>query len=158
MIKKEEILKILEDYPGREEIFVVDLRISSSNRISLFVDRMEGIPIEECVKLSRFIEHHLDRDKEDFELMVSSPGLDMPFLVKEQYRKYTGKQIKLRLKDGRERKGQLVEVSEDGIVFEEKRKTDKKKNRKKKNEEEEPVRKVYSFDEIEQAKLIIEFK
>ncbi len=158
MIKKEEILKILEDYPGREEIFVVDLRISSSNRISLFVDRMEGIPIEECVKLSRFIEHHLDRDKEDFELMVSSPGLDMPFLVKEQYRKYTGKQIKLKLKDGRERKGQLVEVSEDGIVFEEKRKTDKKKNRKKKKVEEEPVRKAYSFDEIEQAKLIIEFK
>ncbi len=157
MIKKEEILNILEDYPGRDEFFMVDLRISSANRISLFVDRPEGITIEECVKISRFIEHRLDREKEDFELMVSSPGMDMPFLVKEQYQKNAGKQIKLKLKDGRELKGTLVEVSEDGIVLEEKIKKSKKKGRAQKAPE-TPGKKNISFEEIEQAKLIIEFK
>ena len=157
MIKKEEIQKIIEEYPGRDDIFIVDLRISSSNRISLFADRMEGITIEECVKLSRFIEHHLDREKEDFELVVSSPGLDMPFLTREQYMKNTGKRIRIKLNDNKEIKGLLKEVKENSIVVEEEEKKGKKKN-KKQQAEEEPKKRELSFDDIQQTKLIIEFK
>jgi ribosome maturation factor RimP len=156
MIKKEEILKILDEYPGREKIFLVDLRISSSNKISLFADRMEGITIEECVQLSRFIEHHLDREKEDFELVVSSPGLDMPFMVREQYQKNKGKRLKIRLTGNQEVRGRLVEVKENGIVFEKEIKKGKKKKGKKSGEE-EPALTEYPFEKIEQAKLIIEF-
>ena len=160
MIKKEEILKILEEYPDREKVFIVDLRISSSNKISLFIDRMEGITIEECVQLSRFIEHHLDREKEDFELVISSPGLDMPFLVREQYLKNKGKRLKIRLNNSKEIKGRLTEVNEKGIVLEEEIKKGKKKKKKKKeekNDDNEPAPKEYPFEEIQQAKLIIEF-
>jgi len=156
MIRKDDIQKILEDYPGREGLFVVDLRIDRNNRISLFIDRMEGITIEECVKVSRLIEHSLDREKEDFELMVSSPGLDMPFQVREQYLKNIGKRLKIKLEDNSEVKGRLAAVTKDGIVLE-KEKKEKKKGKGKKTpagtEEKE-----YAFDEIQQAKLIIEFK
>jgi ribosome maturation factor RimP len=154
MIKKEKILEIIREYPKSEELFIVDLRISNTNKISLFADRMEGITIEECVKLSRFIEQHLDREKEDFELVVSSPGLDMPFLVKEQYLKNIGKRLKIRLNNHQELKGKLTEVKENSIVLE----TELKKSKKKKTGKEEPVKKEYSFNDIQQAKLIIEFK
>ena len=156
MIRKDDIQKILEDYPAREGLFVVDLRIDRNNRISLFIDRMEGSTIEECVKVSRLIEHSLDREKEDFELMVSSPGLDMPFQVREQYLKNIGKRLKIKLEDNSEVKGRLAAVTHDGIVLE-KEKKEKKKGKGKKTpagtEEKE-----YAFDEIQQAKLIIEFK
>ena len=156
MIGKDDIQKILKGYPGREGLFVVDLRIDRNNRISLFIDRMEGITIEECVKVSRLIEHSLDREKEDFELMVSSPGLDMPFLVREQYLKNIGKRLKLKLKDNSEVKGRLAAVTEDGIIFETEKKEKKKGKGKKPPAETEE--KEYAFDEIQQAKLIIEFK
>jgi len=153
MIKKEQIQEIIREYPQREGLFIVDLRISNSNKISLFADRMEGITIQECGKLSRFIEHHLDREKEDFELVVSSPGLDMPLQVKEQYLKNIGNRLKIRLNNHQEIKGKLIEVKKETIIIE----PDPKK-KKKKTEKEEPGKKEYSFDDIQQAKLIIEFK
>ena len=158
MIRKEDIQKIMETYPGREGLFIVELKVSPSNKISLFADRMEGITIEECVRISRFIEHKLDREKEDFELVVSSPGLDMPLRVKEQYLKNTGKNLKVTLRDHSEIKGKLIEVNDHGIVIEKEQKKGKKKGSRKKTAQEGPVRNEYAFDEIEQAKLIIEFK
>jgi ribosome maturation factor RimP len=156
MIRKDDIQKILEDYPGRDGLFVVELRIDRNNRISLFIDRMEGITIEECVKVSRLIEHSLDREKEDFELMVSSPGLDMPFQIREQYLKNIGKRLKIKLEDNSEVKGRLAAVTKDGIVLEKEKKEKKKGKRKKTPAGTEE--KEYAFDEIQQAKLIIEFK
>ena len=119
MIGKENILKIVREYPGGEDFFVVDIRISPSNRVSVFVDRMGGVSIDECAKVSRFIENHLDREKEDFELIVSSPGLDAPFTVYEQYLKNIGKKIKIQLKNGETHLGKLTAMENDAITLEE---------------------------------------
>ncbi len=160
MIGKENILKIVREYPGGEDFFVVDTRVSSSNRITVFVDRVEGISIDECAKVSRFIENHLDREKEDFELIVSSPGLDAPFTVHEQYLKNIGKKIKIQLKNGETHLGKLTAVEKDTVTLEEQEKKKKKPGQPKKNKNKDIHIKtaVYPLTEIKTAKPGVEIK
>ncbi|MCD6200437.1 MAG: ribosome assembly cofactor RimP [Bacteroidales bacterium] len=160
MIGKENILKIVREYPGGEDFFVVDIRISPSNRVSVFVDRMGGVSIDECAKVSRFIENHLDREKEDFELIVSSPGLDAPFTVYEQYLKNIGKKIKIQLKNGETHLGKLTAMENDAITLEEQVKKREKQGQAKKNKNKEINIKtaVYPLTEIKTAKPDIEIK
>jgi ribosome maturation factor RimP len=86
------------------------------------VDKPEGITIEECVRISRAIESGLNRETEDFELEVSSPGLTEPFKVMEQYRKNVGRQVDVVKCDGLKISGLLQHVDEEGIVLETKAK------------------------------------
>ena len=79
--------------------------MSGQNIISVFVDKAVGISIKECLQISRHIENELDREIEDFQLSVSSPGLTNPFLVKEQYQKNKGKNIIVKLKNGEKVRG-----------------------------------------------------
>jgi hypothetical protein len=71
---KELILKNLE-----ENHFLIDISVSVNNQIQVFIDSKEGLPIKECISYSRLIENHFDREVEDYELSVSSGGLDLPF-------------------------------------------------------------------------------
>jgi len=160
MIRKDDIGKLISEYPGGEDFFIVDIRVSPSNRISVFVDRMEGISIDECAKISRFIENHLDRGKEDFELIVSSPGLDAPFTVPAQYFKNIGKRIRIQLKNGETHQGKLIAVKNDEITLEEqeKKKPALRQTRKKKDKNINIKTVVYSLAEIKTARLSIEIK
>ena len=99
-------------------IFLVDVRVNSANRISVKVDKPEGVTIEECVNISRAIESGLNRDIEDFELEVSSPGLTEPLKVMEQYRKNCGRQVDVLKCDGQKINGLLQYVDDNGIVLE----------------------------------------
>ena len=118
MISKNIIRDIVFSVIGETAIFLVDIRVDSSNKISVEVDKPEGITIEECVNISRAIENGLDRELEDFELEVSSPGLTEPFRVLEQYLKNCGRQVDVVKKDGQKINGLLLEASEEGIVLE----------------------------------------
>ena len=75
--------------------FIVDITVSKENRIRIFIDSFKDIKIEDCVIISQCIENKLDRDIEDFELEVSSAGLDHPFRVKKQYVKNIGKKVEI---------------------------------------------------------------
>ncbi len=108
----EELVKGLTAGTG---LFVVSVKVSSSNRITVLVDSNEGITIEECAGLHRQIESALDRDKEDFELQVSSPGLDSPFLVIEQYLKNEGKKVEVIDHEGNKFSGILKNVTNGGF-------------------------------------------
>jgi len=99
-------------------IFVVDVQVDSANRISVKVDKPEGITIDECANISRAIESGLNRETEDFELEVSSPGLTEPLKVMEQYRKNCGRQVDVVKCDGQKINGLLQHVDDDGIVLE----------------------------------------
>ena len=90
LIRKEDI-EVLSKRFLSETQFVVDIAVSVSNDISIYVDDMNGITIDECRRISQAIEECLDREKEDYSLEVSSPGLTNPFRVKEQYLKNIGK-------------------------------------------------------------------
>ena len=97
--------------------FLVDIRVDKSNRILVHVDRDEGVSITDCVNISRELETKLDRDSEDFALEVSSPGLDSPFKVIEQYYKNRGNKVKVVLEGGETLEGILNEVSNKDIVI-----------------------------------------
>lgn len=118
MIDKESIKGIVEEYLKGTGIFLVAVKVSSANRITLLADKKEGITIDECVGIHRFIESRLDRDVEDYELQVSSPGLDLPFVVTEQYFKNEGKKIEVTDVNGTKYNGILKNVTSGGFELE----------------------------------------
>ena len=87
MITKEQVTKLVEDATKDTDVYLVDLKIASDNRITVYLDNSTRITIDECSKVNKFIDEHLDRDIEDFELTVSSPGLDEPLKHIKQFHK-----------------------------------------------------------------------
>lgn len=134
-------------------MFVVDISVSSTNVIQIFVDSFDGMTIEKCVAISRHVEHNLERDEEDFELQVSSPGLTESFKVKEQYIKYTGKEITVTTDEGEQLQGLLKETGPEGIILEteSKEKIEGKKQLIKKEHH-------LKYEQIKSAKAVISFK
>jgi len=117
MISKDFVKNIVLSVTGSTTIFVVDVKVNSVNKISVEVDKPEGITIEECVNISRDIESGLNRETEDFELEVSSPGLTEPFKVIEQYRKNCGRQVDVVKRDGQKINGLLQHTDDEGIIL-----------------------------------------
>jgi ribosome maturation factor RimP len=153
MIEKGFIQKLAED--GLPEgLFLVDVSVSKSNVISVFIDSMDGVNIDQCVALSRHIESNLDREAEDFELQVSSAGLGQPFKVVQQYHKHVGKKVEVVDKDGQKAAGILDKVTESGIILIASKKVQAEGSKKKLLVEEEEY---FSFDNIKIAKAIISF-
>ena len=85
MIDKNIVRNLVDQWLEDKDYFLVDIEISSDNKIVVEIDHADGVWIEDCVELSRFIEDHLDREQEDFELEVGSAGLGQPFKVEQQY-------------------------------------------------------------------------
>lgn len=133
----------------------MSLEVRPANKIKLVVDSMKGILIDDCVKLSRAIEHGLNREIEDFELEVSSPGLDSPFKVKEQYIKNIGKNVEVIKKDGKQFQGKLLSVDPEKFCVEAEKHI-KIEGKKKKEVIKEKVELEYS--EVSKIRLVISFK
>ena len=153
MISEANITKLVEEKIAGTEIFIVEVSVSSSNKIMVLVDTNAGITVEECISISRFLENSLDRDAEDFELEVSSPGLSQPFKVFRQYVKNIGRDVAVLTKANEKLKGKLISAKENGIELETTviRKTDKKKKVK----EQEII--TLGFDQIKSTKVVISF-
>ena len=118
MIEKSNIEKLVNEFIKGTDIFLVAVKVSSSNRITILADTMQGINIDECVALHRHIEKNLDRNMKDFELQVSSPGIDMPFGVIEQFYKNEGKQVEVVDNEGARFTGNLKNVTIGGFELE----------------------------------------
>jgi ribosome maturation factor RimP len=118
MIEKQTIEDLIKEFVKETKLFVVSVKVSSANRITVLVDKNEGVTIDECAALHRHIEDSLDREKEDFELQVSSPGLDLPFLVFEQYVKNEGKKVEVIDDEGLKHTGILKNVTKGGFELE----------------------------------------
>lgn len=146
MIDKNYIESLVKKKLVNSDKFIVDIKISTTNKISVFLDSDTQLTIDDCVQVSRFIESNLDRDKEDFELQVSSPGITESFKLKRQYQKNIGREISVTLNDGLILKGVLLKVSDKSIILQ--------KNIKNKSHIELKI----SFTDIKQAKPVISFK
>jgi ribosome maturation factor RimP len=118
MIEKQTIEGLVKEFTKETELFVVAVKVSSANRITVLVDKNEGVTVDECGALHRHIEGNLDREREDFELQVSSPGLDLPFLVFEQYVKNEGKKVEVIDEEGLKHTGILKNVTKGGFELE----------------------------------------
>lgn len=136
-------------------IFLVDILIGNVNDIRVLVDSMEGVSIEECAGLSRWLTAELEQDDENFSLEVSSPGLDAPLKLRQQYEKNIGRDVEMIMKSGKKIKGTLKEVTDDEIMVEV---TEKQlaggSQKKKKNVR---VDKPFSFEDIKSTKVVITF-
>ena len=95
MIDKNVVKTLVLEWLQGKEYFLVDVEVSPDDRIVVEIDHAEGVWIEDCVALSRFIEEHLSRDEEDYELEVGSAGLGMPFKVEQQYINCIGKEVEV---------------------------------------------------------------
>ena len=155
MIDKNVVKKLVDEWLQDQEYFLVDIEISPDNRIVVEIDHADGVWIEDCVALSRYIEERLSRDDEDYELEVGSAGLGQPFKVPQQYINFVGKEVEVLDADGIKVKGILKAV--DGNVFtvgvEEKVKVEGKKRPVKME-----VDHVYQMDKVKYTKYIISFK
>jgi ribosome maturation factor RimP len=118
MIEKQKIQGLIEEYIKGTDLFLVSVKVSSANRIIVLADKKDGITIDECAAIHRHIENGLDRDVEDFELQVSSPGLDLPFSVIEQYIKNEGKKVEVIDNEGTKYTGKLKNVTSGGFELE----------------------------------------
>ncbi|HUV00416.1 MAG TPA: ribosome assembly cofactor RimP [Bacteroidales bacterium] len=147
MINRTKIEESVKEFISGTGIFLVAVRVDSSNRITVLADTDEGITIDECVALHRHIEKGLDREIEDFELRVSSPGLDMPFRVVEQYYKNEGKQVIVTDNEGSSFTGKLKNVTEGGFELETVVKT------KGKSKELKDI--SFNFEQIKTTKVIL---
>jgi len=154
MISKEQVLEIIKEKIEEDDCFIVDLKVSTSNKITVLVDSIEGVSIDYCIKISRLIEGSFDREEEDFELEVSTPGLGQPFKVINQYKKNVGREVEVNPLEGAPHKGILAEVTEEGFTVEEEKKV-KVEGQKKK--ELKVFSYNYKFDEVKSVKLIISF-
>ena len=115
MIDKNVVKKLVDEWLQDQEYFLVDIEISPDNRIVVEIDHADGVWIEDCVALSRYIEERLSRDDEDYELEVGSAGLGQPFKVPQQYINFVGKEVEVLDADGIKVKGILKAV--DGNDF-----------------------------------------
>ena len=158
MIKKETVIELAEERIAElnNGVYIVELKINNGNQIFLELDKAEGnIAIEDCMSVSRNIEHNLDREEEDFSLEVSSAGIDQPFRVLKQYLKNIGKEVKVQaLEHGRAIEGLLKNADEGGVVSEVKEKK-RLEGKKKKVWVTDEIKLNYS--EIKETKLIITF-
>ena len=84
MIDKNVVKQLVEEWLDGKDYFLTDLTVSPDDRIVVEMDHVEGVWIEDCVDLSRYIEERLNRDEEDYELEVGSAGIGQPFKVHRQ--------------------------------------------------------------------------
>lgn len=152
MIKEKYIRKLVEHELEGSDNYVVEVLVKSGNRIRIFIDSDHEISVDVCIALSRVIEGSLDREEEDFELMVSSAGLDQPFSMLRQYKKYLNRQVNVELVDGSKLSGILTHADEDNITI----KTLITKS-KHKTLEEGPEQ-HFQYNEIKETKPAILFK
>jgi len=115
MINEKRISNILQLAISGTDKFLVEVKVRTGNRIMVLVDSDTLLTIDDCAGLSKFIESHLDRESEDFELSVSSPGIDLPFRMVRQYLKNIGRNISVVTNDGIRRIGTLVSADQHGM-------------------------------------------
>lgn len=113
--KIEELLNtFLEE---REDLYLIDLKISATDAITVILDGDEGVSLQDCLDASRAIEFNMDREEHDFSLQVMSAGLSEPLVSQRQFRKNLGRELEILLMDSTKIEGELAKVEEDKITL-----------------------------------------
>lgn len=152
MIKPEFIRSILNEALQNRNLFLVDVVVTPAGKITVYIDGMDGVTVNDCAEISRFIESRIDRNLQDYELEVSSPGEERSLLIPEQYRKNTGRKMEILRTDGIRLQGKLKDFSENRVFVEtEQLVKDEKSGKKKKTIE---IVKI-ELDQIKKAMIIV---
>ena len=155
MINKETIKTLTEEWLHDNDYFLVDINFASDDRIVIEIDHADGVWIEDCAELSRFLQERLGDELGDYELEVGSAGLGQPFKVVQQYLNHIGDTVEVLDLEGKKVQGTLKSVDgRDFVVAVQ----EKQKQEGKKRPVIVDVDKTYSMDAIKYAKYILAFK
>ena len=155
MINKEVVKTLVDEWLQNGDYFLVDIIFSADDRIVIEIDHADGVWIEDCAELSRFLQEKLGEELGDYELEVGSAGLGQPFKVEQQYKNHIGDEVEMLQADGKKVQGILKEVNgrEFVVTVKEKQTVEGKKR---------PVMadvdKTYSMDEVKYVKYVLAFK
>lgn len=111
MIDKELLTRTVADAIAGTDLFVVDIRVTPANEITVEIDSATGVDIDACAAITRRIEDVFDRDVEDYELEVGSAGITSDFRIRAQYDKNLGNDVEVLTADGRKLRGVLTAVA-----------------------------------------------
>ena len=145
----------MEEKLASSSNYLVSVEVQPGNIIVVEIDNDDAVSIDDCVELSRYIEEHLDRDAEDFELEVGSAGITSPFKVLRQYKKNIGNEVEVLTKNGVKLTGLLKSADEEGFVVTVTKQV-KPEGAKRKVTIEEDL--PYTYNEIKYTKYLIRFK
>lgn len=142
--------KVLEEH---DSLFLIDFTVGGHNAVRVVLDGDEGVDLDDCIRISRAIEHGLDREKEDFALEVTSAGATSPLKTFRQYKKNIGRKLKI-CTEREELEGNLAQVFENSITLEWKAREPKPVGKGKTT-----VRKQRNIvlSDIKEAKVILKF-
>ena len=118
MTFKEKVKDLLEQgLAEHPSLFLIDLNINDSNKIIITLDGDNGVQLQDCINISRAIDNNLDREEVDFALEVASAGVSLPLKLVRQYKKNTGRTLKIKTST-QTIEALLLEVSEENIMVE----------------------------------------
>ena len=155
MIDKNAVKQLVDTWLEGKDYFLTDLTISTDDRIVVEIDHKDGVWIEDCVALSRFIEDGLNRDEEDFELEVGSAGIGQPFKVHKQYEIHQGDTVEVLTAEGKKLIGTLADVQSESFTVTVTEKV-KEEGKKRPVMKERDVR--LNFADVKWTKYYIDFK
>lgn len=142
-----------EAFEKSPELFLIDLSITPGDNITVVIDGDNGVTLDDCITISRAVEHQLDREEHDFSLEVTSAGALSPLKLPRQYKKNLGRTLEIQTQNGKFA-GKLIDVQENTIEIEWKSREPKEigkgkitVNRTKK----------INFEDIEKAVVVISF-
>ena len=154
MITADKIKELVDTKIAEGSNFIVDISVKPGNKIVILLDNDKGVSISDCVAMSRHVEFSLDRESEDFELNVMSPGLTEPFKTLRQYQKYIDKQVDVTTKENKKLSGKLLSVTDEGIILE----TKIKEKIKEKKSKQLIINNInLTFNQIKETKVVISF-
>ena len=156
MITKESVTTLVEEWLQQKgDYFLVDIKMSDDDSIVIEIDHADGVWIEDCAELSRFLQDKLGDELGDYELEVGSAGLGQPFKVAQQYVNHIGDNVEVIDAEGKKITGILKSV--DGRQFvvctQEKQIPEGKKRPVKVD-----VDKTFSMDETKSTRYLLAFK
>ncbi len=155
MIDRNKVRELAQEWLNGKEYFLVDTAVDEQNKITVEIDHKDGVWIEDCCELSKFIEEHLDREVEDFELEVGSAGIGQPFKVVQQYINSIGYDVELLTADGVKMEGCVRNADDEGFTVVV---TEKQKVEGKKRPQLVDVEKRFAYQDVKWVKSIIDFK
>ena len=155
MIDKNIVRNLVAEWLEDKEYFLVDVMVDANNKVVVEIDHAEGVWIEDCVELSRFIESRMDRDAEDYELEVGSAGIGQPFKVVQQYINHVGKEVEVLTKEGKKLVGVLKDANDSQFVVSVPTKVKEEGAKRPKLVD---IDETFTYDNIKYTKYLISFK
>ena len=153
MLKEKVDILLKEALATDESLFLIDFSISTDNKIKIVLDGDRGITVEDCMMVSRAIEHNLDREEEDFSLEVTSTGAATPLQLPRQYRKNIGRKLLVDTAD-ETIEAKLTCLTDNGIILEWKTREPKPIGKGKVTVQK---KQEIAFSDIKEAKVVLKF-